>query len=39
MFWDTELKWLQAAHQQVDQLITTVQCGALPCPAEVSLDD
>jgi hypothetical protein len=30
---------LKAAEQQIDELIATVESGALPSPAKVSLDD
>ena len=39
VLWNTELVRLEAAQQQVDKLVTTVQRSALPCPAKVCLDD
>ena len=36
---DKEGMRLKAAEQQIDELVTTVESGALPSPAKVRLDD
>lgn len=36
---DKEGMWLKAAEQQIDELVATVESGALPSPTKVCLDD